>query len=615
MHHQLGSEASAASIGIMLRGFRVRAGLTQEALAARAGLGVATLKALERDQRQRPHPNTVALLANALELAPEERVALMDIARPRLSVSPVVRERRGSSARELLLEYLQTRRMLLVLDNFEHLLEAAPLLSDIVHHCQATAALATSRRALGLRGEHRYVVSPLAVPSVAAVASPGAIDASPAVRLFVVRAQEVVADFAVTSSNAADVADICRRLDGMPLAIELAAARVSLLSPHGLLQRLERSLPLLVGGAQDLPERQQALRTTLAWSHNLLDFAAQVLFRRLAVFVGGWTLEAAETVCADEELATDDVLDGLQVLVDSSLVRCVAGTRGGPRFGMLETVHEYASEQLVQSGEAERVRAGHADFYARLACPVDDAAQAWPWVWAQSPERTYQALDRLDEELDNLNAALDWLVANGRVAEGLQFAVALNSLWSRLGQYAVGRRWLESVLDLAERTAPADAYRIERAVALTEVGTLASRQGDNERSRAAHRKSVALWREQDHAPSPAVALTNLGVAEWVAGDVEQGTALLEEALLRSREANSPHNVAVSLRNLGLIARWQGQLERAEALFQDAAAQALPPGWFGGYSKSRSLSCLARVGTSRAQEGCCSKRSRSSVWSA
>ncbi|MBV9546038.1 MAG: tetratricopeptide repeat protein, partial [Chloroflexi bacterium] len=507
-----------------------------------------------------------------------------------------VRDIGGRSARELLAEHLRARRVLLVLDNLEHLLGCAPWLSELLTNCPELRVLATSRTALRLRGEQRFPVAPLPAPADDARLSEATLAAIPAVRLFLERAQAVAADFALDASNAAAVASICRHLDGMPLAIELAAARVSLLSPQALLGRLGRRLPVLKGGASDLPERQQALQTTLAWSYNLLEPTAQVLFRRLAVFAGGWTLQAAEAVCADAMLPADEVLDRLEQLIDSSLihVRRPDGTHGQPRFGMLETVREYASEQLALSGEFDRIGAEHAQFYSHLAEPSGAATQEWPRIWAELPELTHQALDLLEAELDNLNAALAWWLTHCQPAEGLRLAVALNSLWSRLGQYAVARRGLDSMLDLASRTAPPSALRAERAVALTEAGSLASHQGDNEQARTFHRQSVELWRELDQLASLSIALANLGLAEWVAGHADQATALLEEALRGSRAANLPHTVAVSLRNLGMIARSQGQYARAEALFSEAAAQSLPAGWYHGYSLARSLSCLGRV---------------------
>jgi predicted ATPase/DNA-binding XRE family transcriptional regulator len=671
-----------------LQHFRERAGLSQAALAERAGLGLTTLKALERGRRARPHPDTLIRLAEALGLRGEERAALLELDRgvtaqstaardatPPLSglvwqpTTPLIgrdadieattamldptrastrlmtlsgpggvgktrlamavaarlthvyrdgvafvelaplrnpdlvpvtiahvlglRESSGRSARDLLLDTLLALQMLLVLDSFEHLLGARPLVSELLQCCPEVAVLVTSRAALRVQGERRFAVAPLATPGTETFAAFEDISTSPAVQLFVARAQAAANGFTLNSGIASTVASICRQLDGLPLAIELAAARLQFLSPEVLLRRLERRLPLLSHGPADMPQRQQTLRATLAWSHDLLDPAAQSLFRRLAVFVGGSTLEALEVVCAGADLPAQQVLDGVQLLVDNSLVRRMEGPDDEPRFGMLDTIREYANEKLVASGEFDAVRARHAEFYSRLAEPPDAAAGSI-WLWAQSPVLSDELLDLLEAELDNATAALEWWLTTSRVAEGLRLAVALNWVWSRRGQYAMGRRWLETMLELAERIAPSTAFRAERAVALTEVGTLSSRQGDPAHTLAFFRHSLGVWRELGHAPGLAMALATLGQAEWAAGDAAEAIALLREALSLSRAANVPHTVAISLRNLGLVARSLGDYERAEDLFGQAAAQALPPGWYRGYSLARSVSCLGRV---------------------
>ena len=411
-----------------------------------------------------------------------------------------VREDRGRSPRELLLESLRPRGLLLILDNFEHLLGAAPQLAEILQECPRIRLLVTSRTALQLSAERRLRIRSLPTPGDG-VAAPQDVEALPAVRLFVERAQAVVSGFHLDANNATDVAAVCRRLDGMPLAIELAAARIGLLPPAALLRRLDLRLPLLTAGAPDLPERQQTLRKTLAWSYNLLEPKTQVLFRRLAVFVGGWTLDAAEDVCADIQLPTADVLDGLQVLLDSSLVR-VDDTGDPSRFGMLETMREYAREQLVSSGELEQLRAAHATYYSRLGEPMAAARTIAPSIAGTSTTLTAEAIEQLEAEFANLQAALDWWLTDGRPAEGLRLAVAFHALSSRLGQYALGRRWLETMLELADRTAPASAFRLgERAVALTEAGTLpATRATTNKRGNsivAASKPGVSLTKPRD----------------------------------------------------------------------------------------------------------------------
>jgi predicted ATPase/transcriptional regulator with XRE-family HTH domain/Tfp pilus assembly protein PilF len=679
------------SVGARLQRFRERAGLSQAALAERAGLGLTTLKALEHDRRPRPHPHTLLRLAEALGLRAEDRAVLLEFARGvtdqptalaqplasaaaepsarlvrlPLSSAPLIgrdtevaaaaaildpagspvrlltltgpggvgktrlamavaaklaptfhdslvfvdlaplqdprmvpatiahvlglREGNGRSAQDLLLDNLRERQILLVLDSFEHMLGARSMLSEVLRGCPRLAVLVTSRAALRVQGERRFVVAPLVTPDAETDTAVHDISASPAVQLFVACVQAGVRGFALSSETAATVASICRQLEGIPLAIELAAARLPLLSLETLQRRLERRLRVLTNGAADLPQRQQTLRATLAWSYDLLDPAAQLLFRRLAVFVGGWTLEAVEAVCGDSDLPAHGVLDRLQVLVDNSLVR----RQEEPRYGMLDTIREYASEKLGASGEIDSIRARHAVFYSRLAEPPDTAAEAM-WLWAQSPVLSDQVLDQLATELDNETTALDWFLATSRVAEGLRLAVALNWVWSRRGQYAAGRRWLEAMLDKADRTAPSAAFRAERAVALTEVGTLLSRQGEPEQTVTFFRRSLEEWRQLDHAPGLAMALATLGLAEWAAGDARRAIGLLDEALSRGRAANVPHTVAISLRNLGLVARSQGEYARAEDLFRHAAEQALPAGWYRAYSLARSLSCLGRV---------------------
>jgi predicted ATPase/transcriptional regulator with XRE-family HTH domain len=501
-----------------------------------------------------------------------------------------LRETGTGTAQEELFAYLRGRQLLLVLDNFEHLLAAAPSLAELLQESARVALLVTSRVALRVRGERRWRVQPLATPPNDA-ASVESVANAPAAQLFVERMPALAPNVALDSGNARTIAQICRRLDGLPLAIELGAARIPLLGPDGLLRRLQHPLPVLTRGATDLPDRQQTLQNTLHWSHELLDPSARLLLRRLAVFEGGWTLSAAEGVCTDADLPQRAVLDCLGLLVDSSLVHRVHERASGPRFGMLGTIREFAQEQLVLSGEMERLRARHAAFYSSLAEPVAAARTIAPWTRA---ELTDETISSLEPEIDNLQVALDWWVTDRRPAEGLRLAVACHSMWSRVGQYGLCRRWIELMLDLAESAEPSTDFGIERAVALTEAGTLAGYQGDNEQARALHQRSVDACRELDYPAGLAVALANLGLAEWVGADASQARVLLEEALRRSRLANVPHTVAISLRNLGLVARSTGEYPAAAEWFTQAANVHLPEGWFRGYSVARSVSCLGRV---------------------
>ena len=329
-------------------------------------------------------------------------------------------------------KHLRSRSVLLLLDNFEQVLPAAAVAADLLAACPGLAVLATSREPLRLRGEHEYAVPPLALPEAGLGTTSEVVSQAPAVALFVQRARAVRADFALTDENAAAVAEVCARLDGLPLAIELAAARVRLLTPEAMAARLERRLPLLVGGARDLPARQRALRDTIAWSHDLLDEHERRLFRRLSVFVGGWTLDAAEAVCnTDGNL---DTLDGLESLVSKSLVRQDVDARGEPRFAMLETIREYALERLAASGEAAEMRQRHADNYVALA------ERTAPELYGHGLVAWFV---RLEAEHDNMRAALAWSQAEERGAGiRLRLPLALWRFWLVRGYPAEGRQWL-----------------------------------------------------------------------------------------------------------------------------------------------------------------------------
>ena len=319
---------------------------------------------------------------------------------PALAAALQIRDTLGTSLGATLQQAIGATSMLLLLDNLEQVAAAAPDLAALLGACPQLTVLTTSRTPLQVRGEHAYPLAPLGVPQLDRVPRVDDVAVSPAVQLFVARVQAVVPTFALTQAHTATVAGICRRLDGLPLALELAAVRVKVLGLTGLLARLDQALPLLTGGARDLPERQQTMRTTIAWSYDLLDPNTQALFRRLAVFRGGWTLEAAEVVGVDAHEDADAVLDGLARLVDASLV--VADTTGSePRYRMLEPVRQYAEEQLERSGEATAVRERHAMFFAALA------AQAYGGLRSTAQ---VQWVARLDQEYPNLRAAMLWLV-------------------------------------------------------------------------------------------------------------------------------------------------------------------------------------------------------------
>jgi predicted ATPase len=368
----------------------------------------------------------------------------------------------GQSLLESLRLALRHRALLLVLDTCEQVVEAAPVFSALLEACPRLRLLATSRVALRLSGEREYHVPPLALPDGAA-----ALDEAPALALFAARARDVRADFALTAENAGVVADICRRLDGLPLAIELAAARVKLLPPAALLARLEQPLALLTGGARDLPARQRTLRATIAWSYGLLTPDEQLLLRRLSVFVDGCTQASAEAVCATHGALA--VFDGLASLVDNSLVEQREGPDGEPRFHLLATVREFGLEELTARGEAAALRRRHAEHAVALG------EEAEPWL--KSPQRL-SWLHRLDAEQGNLRAALDWTVAQGEADLGLRLVGAV-FYWFFFRSHSEGRRRAEELLALPG----AERHTAGRATALFAAATIAFGQGDFEAMR------------------------------------------------------------------------------------------------------------------------------------
>jgi len=472
-----------------------------------------------------------------------------------------LREEPGRPMVETLIVYLRDRRMLLLLDNVEHLVAAAPQVVDLLAACPAVDVLATGRAALRVDGEQELFVPPLASPAPAE-ASLEEVARYPAVDLFVQRARALAPDFALTPANAPTVAAICRRLDGLPLAIELAAARIKLLPPRALLDRLDDRLRVLSGGPPHLPERQRTLRGALDWSYDLLAADEQGLFGRLAVFAGGCTLEAAEAVCSAPGPSRASVLDGLAVLTDNNLTRiedAVDGTgEGEPRVGMLETLRAYGLERLEAAGEAAAVRGRHAAYYLALAEAADlELMGAGQATW----------LARLDADHDNMRAALDW--AGERADDGdemaLQLAGALWRFWWIRGHLAEGRRWMEELLGRSGGSAAV------RARALNGGGNLAWGQGDYARATAWYEESLVFWRQVGDAAGIARALNNLGMVLHEQGDLGGAQARYEEslALHRQRRDLDRWSIAATLNNLGRAVHEQGDRARAAALFAES----------------------------------------------
>ena len=491
-------------------------------------------------------------------------VDLAPIADPRLVPSAIaaalgLRETGDRSPAEAVAEYLRDRQLLLLLDNFEQVAEAATFVTDLLADCPGVTALVTSRASLRVSGEHELPIAPLGLPDPKRPPTADRLEDYPAVRLFLARARAARPDLALTPASAADIAAICVRLDGLPLAIEMAAAWARVLAPSALLTRLDRRLPLLTGGPRDLPARQQTMRSAIAWSYGLLPPTEQALFRRLAVFVGGCTLEAAEAVCSAAGGACAEVLEGISSLIDRSLLRAVEGSLGEPRFRMLETVREFGLEALNGSGEAEATRAAHAAYCLELAergeVELTGPSQA---DWMQ----------RLEADHDNLRAALRWLLDQGAgTADAiLRMAAALWRFWARAGYLLEGRDWLERALDRGDATDP-----VVRAKALHSLGNLALDLGDYPQARARYEASLALRRAAGDQRGVADSLNGLGLVALDQGDQVRARALHAESLSIRRQQNDQHGVALSLYNLGRVATAEGNYPEARARFREAVA--------------------------------------------
>ncbi len=487
-------------------------------------------------------------------------VALAPIRDPELVASTIaetlgVRETSARPLRESLAEFLRSRQMLLLLDNFEQVIAAAPLVAELLAACPQLRLLITSREPLHVRGEHEYPVAPLQLPAVRPLPPAEQLSQYAAVALFIARAQEVQPEFAVTSANAPAVAEICARLDGLPLAIELAAARIKLLTPEAMLGRLDRRLKVLMGGARDLPARQQTMRGTIAWSYELLDVDEQTLFRRLAVFAGGWTLDAAEAVTTAAGDLAGDVLEGTASLVDKSLVRRLAASGAEPRFGMLETIREYGLERLAASGESAVISRAHAAFFLSLAEEAEGQLTG--------PEEA-RWLARFEWEHDNLRTALTWAIQSGEAELALRMAGALANYWQIHGDWSEGRRWLADALAVAESLGRTSS----RAKALLGTGLLARYQGDHVAARRGLEESAAIYRELGDARGIGRATMYIGLVALDQGDRAAARACCEEALPLAQAADDKLCLAVLYSIMALVAAAEEDYERAQALWED-----------------------------------------------
>jgi predicted ATPase/DNA-binding NarL/FixJ family response regulator len=456
---------------------------------------------------------------------------------------------------------LQDEQRLLLLDNFEQVALAAPYLVELLIACPKLRILITSRERLQVRGEYEIPVAPLAVPETPILPDLQTLAQIPAVALFLQRAQAIKPDFHLTILNAAAVAEICTFLEGLPLAIELAAARIKLLPPQALLARLTSSLgarfQLLIGGSQDLPERQQTLYRAVEWSYQLLEPSEQRLFRWLAVFSGGFSLDAVEAIAQIDDHTPLPILDQIASLLDKSLVRHLEQPEGEMRLGMLEMIREYALSQLTASGEENVVRRLHANYYL-------DLAERAHFGLSRGREQK-KWLEWFQLEQDNLRAAIHWLVQAKEADLALQLGGALQWFWFMRGYFREGRAWLAQLLGMAQPNVNSEMY----ARALNAAGWLAQAQGDYAAAYTLGQQSLTLFRALNHPDGIAWSLNTLGYAHVRQGNTSVGVPLLEESLTLFRAANNLYGSAFSLSLLGFFAVGQQDPMRAHTLVMES----------------------------------------------
>jgi len=465
-------------------------------------------------------------------------------------------------------DHLRNLRLLLVLDNFEQVVSGAPVVGRLLAAAPGLTVLTSSREALHLRGEQEYAVPPLGLPDPKSLPPFATLSEYDAVALFIQRAQAVKPDFAVTNENAPAVAEICARLDGLPLAIELAAARSKLFTPDAILARLGKRLSLLTGGARDTTNRQRTLRGAIDWSHDLLDPTERTLFRRLSIFVGGCTIESATAVSDPEGELGADIVDGLSSFVDKSLIRALEGEHGEPRFQMLETIREYGLEKLSESEEAETIRRRHEDHFLALALDAEPQLMG---------ARQKDWLDRLDSERDSLRAALGRAADDGRIGAALEAGGALWRFWLQRGHLAEGREALTALLERPEAAAPTAA----RSKALAGLGSLIYWQGDIPSVRPLYAEALAIQRELGDPAGLAEALYNAGFVAVLQGDRPAASAYYAESTKLYEQLGSQKDI-IRLREARVLFMYYGAEYAAARALQrenlDAFERTGETGW-------------------------------------
>jgi len=566
-----------------LRRLLARADLRLLTLTGPAGIGKTRLA------RQAAHEAASAFPGGI------EFVSLAPVSNPSLLVSAIAKslgvgERPGRTLEESLREHLAERvggPTLLVLDNFEHLVSEAGALPAILEAAPDLKMLVTSRSVLRLYDEQEFPVSPLEIPPEGGRMTPAALEGVPSVQVFLQRARAVVPDFPLSAENASDIAEICRRLEGVPLALELAAARVKVFPPRSILSRLAKRLDLLTGGPRDLPGRQQTLRAAIDWSYELLDESERKLFRRLSVFRGGGTLEAIEAVCNAREDLGMDVLEGVTSLCDKSLFLRMDGDEDDPRFTQLETIREYGAERLENSDEEQSVRRCHAA-YALILAEEGDAKLAGP----EGP--AWYA--RLKIEEANLRAALQWLARGGEPVWGLRLGAALLRFWQREEYFTGGREQMEALLAVPG----AEARTRERARALLAAAILAMGQGDPAAGTTMAQESLVVFREIGDRRGWVAALNDLAVGAFSRGDYRTAIPLFEEAIGILEEIGDRSAAERTRMNLADSLRASGDAERARALFEQCLRSFSDFSDFDGLAWT--MSHLARMACERGETG-------------